>query len=712
MKRTSVILGMVALIVHGLGSVPAGFAYENLKLRRVLIGFKAQAGPQARAEVVYAAGAEVNHSYHLLPVVSALLTDDAIERLRTRPDVAYVEEDGRVYAVEQTTPWGVDRIDADLVWGVHHGNAGAGVDVAVLDTGIDYDHPDLAVAGGVNCIGQLLRDGSTKREDWDDPHGHGTHCAGVIAALNNEIGVVGVAPEANLWAVKVLSEDRSGYVSDVIQGLEWCVDNQMEVASMSFRGADSRSMKNACDVAYQANVLLVAATGNDSGPVQYPAAYASVIAVSAIDSAGGFCGFANRGPETELTAPGVNVHSTFSKGGYKTLSGTSMACPHVAGVAALVWASSELGLSSAEGVRARLQETAEDLTHLAPEEQGYGLVDADRAVGSQLPVVVDLAITGVLSPDQAIQGDLVEVTVTVENAGNRDVVDDISVTLVAESAVDAVTIDTLTLSGGLTAGASGTLTYAWPTGDAPIGDCRLVARHDMVDDDETNDSLAAHVTVAASVADIAITAVDTAGSARQGDTLSVDVTVENTGNRDITKYVQVMLASDNTTPGDTFDDITIGIQTLSRGLAAGTSATLGYTWRLTRAAAGCHTLTASHKTADDNIDNDSFGATVCVSELRTELTVTRISPHIARAEATVSAIIMGSGFTHGATVTFENGYGPPPTALGVAANGSSTLLVKITTGRSTPAIATVWDVRVTNPDGSSAVLPEAFTVRP
>lgn len=138
--------------------------------------------------------------------MSAILSEDAIVTLSARADVAYVEDDAVVRAAEQTTPWGVDRIDADLVWGVPHCNAGAGIDVAILDTGIAADHPDLRVAGGVNFEGRVLRDGSTKPQEWNNGEGHGTHCAGIVAAANNDIGVVGVAPEVALWAVRVLDD--------------------------------------------------------------------------------------------------------------------------------------------------------------------------------------------------------------------------------------------------------------------------------------------------------------------------------------------------------------------------------------------------------------------------------------------------------------------------------------------------------------------------
>ena len=139
-----------------------------------------------------------------MPVVSAELPEAAIAQLQKRADVTYVEDDNEWHTLGQTTPWGIGRIYAPSAWSEA---TGAGVDVAVLDSGVDYDHEDLAenFAGGVNWVGKHpKRDGSMDPILYDDIFGHGTHCASTIAAVNNEIGVVGVAPEARIWAVKVL----------------------------------------------------------------------------------------------------------------------------------------------------------------------------------------------------------------------------------------------------------------------------------------------------------------------------------------------------------------------------------------------------------------------------------------------------------------------------------------------------------------------------
>lgn len=375
--------------------------------RRVLIGFKSAPGSQAaqaRADVIWLAGGTVHAAFDLIPVVSAWVPEQALDALRDRPDVAYVEDDAVLYAFAQSTPWGVDRIDADLVW--PGGNTGAGVDVAILDTGIDGNHPDLVVVDGINYAGLPSKDGSTNPGDWKDGHGHGTHCAGIVAALNNDIGVVGVAPGARLHAVKVLNDSGLGYTSDIIQGLDWCAANHVHVASMSLGGGGTTSLKNACEAAFVAGVLLVAAAGNYSGPVSYPAAYPSVVAVSATDSQDKLASFSNFGPEIELAAPGVRIYSTYKGGSYAYLSGTSMACPHVTGAAALVWAS---GAASNAAVRDTLTSTAEDLGAAGRDPNfGYGIVDAQKAAGMPVVQIINPAngatVSGIVTIEATARG--------------------------------------------------------------------------------------------------------------------------------------------------------------------------------------------------------------------------------------------------------------------------------------------------------------------
>jgi len=230
----------------------------------------------------------------------------------------------------QPIPWGVDRISAPHAWGISRGQ---GVKVAVVDTGIARSHPDLNdnVAGCVNFI-----------QSWktcEDDNGHGTHVSGIIAAEDNTFGVVGVAPQARLYAYKVLNRRGSGYLSDIIEALDRAIADGIQVVNMSLgTTSDVQSFHDAIIKVYNAGITQVAAAGN-SGPaentVTYPGAYPEVIGVAATDSSDTVPSWSSRGPEVDIAAPGVNVYSTYLENSYKTLSGTSMASPHVAGVSAL-----------------------------------------------------------------------------------------------------------------------------------------------------------------------------------------------------------------------------------------------------------------------------------------------------------------------------------------------------------------------------------------
>jgi subtilisin len=317
--------------------------------------------------------------------------------LKHNPDVTYVEKDGDIWLSDEfTDSWGVIHIGADKVWGF---NKGAGVHVAIIDTGIDKDHPDLEanIAGGVNFVSGRGRDKTADPDAWDDGHGHGTHCSGIVAADDNGFGVVGVAPDASLYGVKVLDDRGRGKASDFIAGLEWAVDgpngvpgdeDDAEIISISLTMYDpiDGSVTAACDAAYAAGLLLVAAAGNTSGGcVTSPAGHPSVVAVSAIDASNEIAGFSADGPEVELTAPGVDIYSTYKNGDYTSMDGTSMSCPHVAGAAALAWATGYYVHGSA--VRFQLSRTAQPLgvSPIPNEQFGYGLVDALTAVDPPAP---------------------------------------------------------------------------------------------------------------------------------------------------------------------------------------------------------------------------------------------------------------------------------------------------------------------------------------
>jgi subtilisin family serine protease len=366
-----------------------------------LIGFKEKPGAAQQA-MVKGLGGKIKYTYNIIPAIAASVPEVAIEALKKNPNITNIEFDNQVFALGQTLPWGIDRIDAEVVHASESGNKGAGVKVAIIDTGIDYTHPDLIN----NCADEDnngIIDGYDFVNGDDNPmddniYGHGTHVAGIIAAEDNGFGVVGVAPEASLYALKVLDSNGSGYVSDVILAIQWATDpnnngyaeDRLDIINMSL-GADRGNifLKWACNLAYRDGLLLVAAAGN-YGSVVYPAAYSSVVAVSATDDNDNLAYFSSTGSKVELAAPGDNIYSTCN-GSYDWMSGTSMASPHVAGTAALVWAANPTW--SNDDVRYQLQNTAEDLGLLST-EQGYGLVDAAKAVGVDTDTTPPAKVTG------------------------------------------------------------------------------------------------------------------------------------------------------------------------------------------------------------------------------------------------------------------------------------------------------------------------------
>lgn len=412
-----VVAGMVSFTIPAPTlAVTQGQGSDNLT--RVLIAFDKPVGPSEQA-LVRAHGGKIKYSYSIVDAIAATLPAGAIEGLSHNPHVASIDLDDTVYAVddELDNSWGVKHIGAGDVHAstTLNMNKGAGIKIGIIDSGINYNHPDL---DGVYVGGHdFVQEDDATGDGPMDVYGHGTHVAGTACAEDNDHGVVGVAPDCELYSLRVLNDDGAGYWSDIIAAVEWSTrsDGQgvkMDVINLSLGQSrdPGTTIKQAFDNAEAAGVVIVAAAGNSGNiagkgkNIIYPAKYASVIAVGATDSADKRASFSSTGNELELMAPGVSVYSTWNDNTsylnpqpvcdvlgdcYKYGSGTSMASPHVAGVAALVIAT---GVRDANGngrindeVRAVMNSTAEDLGSKGRDSQyGYGLVSAVDAVARSM----------------------------------------------------------------------------------------------------------------------------------------------------------------------------------------------------------------------------------------------------------------------------------------------------------------------------------------
>ncbi|UQZ34294.1 peptidase S8 [Paenibacillus sp. PK3_47] len=250
-----------------------------------------------------------------------------------------IEEDLRIrvhsLAGEMTgtavMPWGVKAIHAPQAWSK---STGVHVKIGVIDTGADYRHPDLrhSLASGVNLLNRGML-------PFDD-NGHGTHIAGTLAAAGGTRGMMGVAPRSLIYPVKAFDHNGSAYVSDIVLGIDWCVQNNIDIINMSFgMKTRSKALHEVVIKAYRAGIAIIASSGNDGKRGgDYPARYPETIAVGAIDRRHRVAAFSNRGPYIDVYGPGEGVPSCWLREGYKEMSGTSMATSHVTGAAALLLA--------------------------------------------------------------------------------------------------------------------------------------------------------------------------------------------------------------------------------------------------------------------------------------------------------------------------------------------------------------------------------------
>ena len=327
----------------------------------------------AEINIIRSQGASIKYQYSIINGIAARVPSNVMGMIRNLTFVKSVELD---YKVEMVLDESVPQINVDDVW--NEGLTGRGIDIAVLDTGIHDEHPALNVEKEVDFTG----------EGTDDLNGHGTHVAGIIASTDSTYK--GVAYGADLFNVKVLNQTGSGYASDVIAGIDWSVENGAEVISMSLGATvdpcdGTDPLSQAVDEAVNKGVVVVASAGNngpDAGTITSPGCAKNAITVGAVDDNDNVPSWSSRGPtddgrvKPDILAPGVSIVSTWKDNSFKSLSGTSMSTPFVAGIAALLL-EKKPSLTPSQ-IKDVLKSTAVDLG-LDENTQGSGRVDAYAA---------------------------------------------------------------------------------------------------------------------------------------------------------------------------------------------------------------------------------------------------------------------------------------------------------------------------------------------
>lgn len=385
--------GLLGTMSHPQATHPAEATRQpEYKSGRILVKFRPETPRREADNTLNAHGLAASGRIYGLEVYRVPVPEGQeptlVEALSQNPRVEYAELDYLVQATiipndtyYQSTQWAPPKIEAPAAWDQMCDTSN--IVIAIVDTGVDLDHPDLdgKIVDGWNFIDD--------NEGVQDDHGHGTHVAGIAAAeTNNGIGVAGIGWDAGLMPVKVLNGEGTGSTSDVAAGIGWACDHGASIINMSLGGSTgSPSLEEAVQQAYDDGCLMTAAAGNDGeqNGVDYPAAYPETIAVAATDQDDHQAYFSDSGPEVDVAAPGVDIYSTVWSDTYDLNSGTSMAAPHVAGLAALVW-SLDPGLTNAE-VQSIIETTAEDLGPPGWDSRfGFGRINAAEALDAVTPV--------------------------------------------------------------------------------------------------------------------------------------------------------------------------------------------------------------------------------------------------------------------------------------------------------------------------------------
>ena len=682
------------------GTPPEGPPYVP---DEILVKFKPGIPAEVMERVHVQHGASIlkvsRWGYMRVRIPKGRTVDEMVQVYSRNPNVEYALPNSICRAV--MTPndplypyqWHLDNpefggINMEQAWEIA---TGAGVVVAVLDTGVAYEDygrfkiaPDLMATHFVPGYDFI-------NDDYhpNDDNSHGTHVAGTIAqSTNNLEGVAGVAFEASIMPVKVLNKQGSGTAFDVAEGLHYAADNGADVINMSLAWPPyydpGAVVHDAVIYAYSAGVTIVAAAGNDGeNVVAYPAAYSECIAVGATQYDEALAPYTNKGSALDLTAPGGNVNvdqngdgygdgvlqQTFNPNtrkpgdfGYWFFQGTSMASPHVAGVAALVIAA---GVSGPENVRNVLQSTAED--HGATgwdSDYGWGIVDAYAALAS----ISEPNGDPVADPNGPYFGDE-DSAILFDGSGSVDPDED-------------------------------PLTYTWDFGDGSTGSGINPSRTYLWGGTFTvsltvNDGRGGTdtVTTSATVTEMNDPPVADANGPYSG-VVGEPIVFDGSGSSDF----------DNDDGTDANDQVLSYSWLFGDGSSgAGVNPTHSYS------SAGTYTVTL---TVSDGTASSTSSTSASVIEQPVGVTVTSIAPDSVVEGNSVAVVITGSGFQDGAAVSLEGGSGPTPEVLDVVVVDSTTITATIQTKNAGPPKARYWDVRVTNPDGGTGVLAGGFTVIP
>ncbi|WP_306293529.1 S8 family peptidase [Paenibacillus sp. 32352] len=309
-----------------------------------------------------------------LPFIQSVEPDTLMKVHAPKSLKSVQSNSGKSAGETQTIPWGIRHIRAPQAWKKSKGDR---IHIGVIDTGADYTHPDLrnCLSHGINLLNRFLLP--------NDDNGHGTHIAGTIAASSRQRGILGVAPEALIHPVKAFDHQGSAFVSDIINGIDWCVKNQIHIINMSFgMKTYSKALELAVRNAYEAGVIVVASSGNEGkkAGIDYPARLRQVIAVGATTRRGQIAPFSNISKKIDIYAPGERVYSTWLRGKYHELSGTSMATSHVTGVIALMLAKKP-GLKPMQ-VKTIIKKNAKLILKANRTSFGIKEINAMRAVGA------------------------------------------------------------------------------------------------------------------------------------------------------------------------------------------------------------------------------------------------------------------------------------------------------------------------------------------